>query len=387
MPDPAPVTMATRPFVECDVPTVTTLSVALIGGPQYAALDPAIARFSAETGVEVEVAFRGDHPSLNAHLAETMPAGVPYDLVSTHGKYAPAQSRWLRPLDGLVDVGAFRPGPLRLCSFEGRLLCVPRNIDVRLLWWRRDLMAAAPVTWDQLASVAQSLASNEMAGFAFPARDSGLFGTFFELTVAFGGQLFGDDGKPRFDDAGARQALAWLVDAVHQAKAPADWYFDEVSAGLRDGTVAMAGDWPGYYGLLDGSPAESSLDVARYPSGPAGRAVYAGSHGFAVPTACVHPDEALQLLAYLTSRDSAAGEAAAGMVPARNDVDLPRKHALDQRRADLLDITIAEDMLHFPPIESYPEIEEAAAGPLHEALTGRLSVDEALSTIERKILS
>ena len=44
-------------------------------------------------------------------------------------------------------------------------------------------------------------------------------------------------------------------------------------------------------------------------------------------------------------------------------------------------------MLSFPPIESYPEIEEAAAGLLHEALTGRLGVGEALSAIERKILS
>jgi hypothetical protein len=44
-------------------------------------------------------------------------------------------------------------------------------------------------------------------------------------------------------------------------------------------------------------------------------------------------------------------------------------------------------MLTFPAIESYPEIEEAAAGPLHDALVGTLSVPDALSQIERQVSS
>src|SRR5258707_2453773 len=77
------------------------LQVALISGPAYDPLYACLPAFSKATGVTVSVAFRGDHPTLNQHLAEL--SEVPYDLVSTHTKYAPSQLDFLAPLNGLVD--------------------------------------------------------------------------------------------------------------------------------------------------------------------------------------------------------------------------------------------------------------------------------------------
>ena len=64
------------------------LQVALISGPAYDPLYECLPAFTAATGVKVNVAFSGDHPTLNRHLASL--AEVPYDLVSTHTKYAPS---------------------------------------------------------------------------------------------------------------------------------------------------------------------------------------------------------------------------------------------------------------------------------------------------------
>jgi len=70
----------------------------------YAARLPA---FTAETGIEVEIGARLIHSELNEHLAAAYAAGEgDYDLISTHGKYAPAQARWLLPLDDLTPSGA-----------------------------------------------------------------------------------------------------------------------------------------------------------------------------------------------------------------------------------------------------------------------------------------
>lgn len=355
-----------------------TLRVALISGPQYDQIEPALASFTDEQGIRIDVAFRGDHPSLNAHLATALPAGAPYDLVSTHSKYAASQARWLEGLDGTVALDGFHDTAAQLCRTSGRLLCVPRNIDARLLWLRRDVLGTVPppATWADLLEVAASV-PEPVAGFAFPTRDSGLFGTFFELAVAFGGPLFGDDGSPHLDSAGAVEALTWMVEAhrVHRVTPPdlEDWYFDEVSAGFRSGAVAMVGDWPGYYGLLVAAGLRDVVDVARYPIGPAGRAVYAGCHAYALPASSPHRDDALELLCHLTSPATAALDAAAGMVPARVDVPMPVTHPLDGRRAELLRATIADDLLTFPSLERYPELEEAAAGALRGALLGRAS--------------
>ena len=67
--------------------------LALISGPAY---DPLYERLR-ESPVPIEVGFRGDHPSLNRHLA-SFDGELPYDLVSTHTKYAPSQERHLAAL-------------------------------------------------------------------------------------------------------------------------------------------------------------------------------------------------------------------------------------------------------------------------------------------------
>src|SRR5881397_3879080 len=98
------------------------LQVALISGPAYDPLYDCLPGFTDTTGVEVNVAFRGDHPALNHHL--TTLDEVPYDLVSTHTKYAPSQLQFLAPLDDLVESSSltdFVPLILELARVDGSL--------------------------------------------------------------------------------------------------------------------------------------------------------------------------------------------------------------------------------------------------------------------------
>src|SRR3954454_20256785 len=110
------------------------LRVALVGGPLYHSLcEPFID--------DVDVVVHEDHPTLNRRVAELLAAGERIDVLSTHGKYAPSQAARLHPLDDLLDpaaLAALAPRAVDLCRFRGSLLCAPRNIDVRTLWWRTD---------------------------------------------------------------------------------------------------------------------------------------------------------------------------------------------------------------------------------------------------------
>ena len=84
---------------------------------------------------EVDVVVHEDHPTLNRRVADMLAGGERIDVLSTHGKYAPSQSQWLHPLNDLVDTSALAPKAVDLCSYQGAVLCAPRNIDVRILWW------------------------------------------------------------------------------------------------------------------------------------------------------------------------------------------------------------------------------------------------------------
>lgn len=124
-------------------PEPGALNVALVAGPMYDPLYELLPDFEAKTGRRVHVAARLVHPELNAHLEEVYRSGQgAYDLVSTHNKYAPSQKHFLRPLDDWfleTELSEFIPSVLEMSRVEGWLLSVPRNIDVRLLYYRRDL--------------------------------------------------------------------------------------------------------------------------------------------------------------------------------------------------------------------------------------------------------
>jgi multiple sugar transport system substrate-binding protein len=353
-----------------------TLRVALVGGPMYDGL------YRILDGLAVEVVVQADHPTLNRAVAELLQRGERIDVLATHSKYAPSQAEWLRPLDDLLDtaaVAALAPAAVSLCRFDGDLLSVPRNIDVRVLWANRAALGGRPVprTWRQLLDTALP--------FGFPGRESGLFGTFFEIVVGQGGRLFDAARQPTLATDEARVAVETLV-ALARA-APADlpeWHYDQVDAALASGRVALAAAWPGATRALRAAPVGAQLEPHPYLSGPLGLRSYAGCHAWAIPTTCADLDGAVRLVTRLCSAEAHALEAESGAVCAHREVfaALRGSDAIDARRLEITRHTIADGMITYPPLVRFPEIEDAGWGALQRALRGEIGVDDTLAAMQ-----
>ena len=355
------------------------LTVALVGGPMY---DP-LYGWLERSGPPVEIVVHADHPTLNREVAARLGAGEAIDVVSTHSKYAPSQADWLLPLDDVIDpavVATLAPAAVDLCRHDGRLLSVPRNVDVRILWFRRDLLEEAPDSWDDVGTAAA-----KGAAFGFPGRESGLFGTFFELVTGRGGSLYDGDGRPTMDGADAEAAAALLVElAAHGPSDLPTWHYDQVDAALWDGRVAMAAAWPGGAGPLRASPFYDRLAPAPYPAGPARRVSYAGCHSWAVPRSCKDRDAAVALVAWLCSYESGAVEAAHGSVCARVDAfaDTAPVDPTDEARLAHTRRAVEEQMITYPPHARFPEVEDAGWQALHDALVAEVSAGDAVRRIQ-----
>ena len=188
----------------------------LVGGPMYEPLYSRIEEFEEREGVGVETVVAPTHPELNERIEEEFGAGeASYDLISTHTKYAPSQKQWLLPLDEYLEgdeLETFSARTMELARIDGDLYGVPRNLDIKLLYYRTDLMDGPPSSWEGLLETAARLRSDGLYGFVFPGKESGLFGHFFELHAMAGGKMFDDSGAPapRMNDEcgtlGARDA-------------------------------------------------------------------------------------------------------------------------------------------------------------------------------------
>ena len=374
-----------------------SLRILLVGGPMYDPLYKRLAEFEEQEGIDVEAVVAPTHPDLNERIEEEFDSGAAsYDLISTHTKYAPSQRQWLTPLDEDLeasDLEHFTPRTLELARIGGSLYGIPRNLDVKLLYYRTDLVPEPPSSWEELREEAARLRSGDLYGFVFPGKESGLFGHFFELHAMAGGRMFENEGPPvpTLNDEAGLWALGLLEDLCSRAapEETPDWHYDEVAACFRRGKAAMSTDWPGgFYTYED--PAQSEVtdrfDVALYPEGRAGRFVYSSSHTFAIPSTVRDRPAALELLRFLTSRESQAFEANLGTLPARGDALQEARSAaepgsLAERRWDLLEQ--AEEVALIPPKhQNYPAVEDAIWQGIREALLGNKSVEEALEETE-----
>jgi len=351
------------------------LRVALVGGPMY---DHLYDRFDAD---EVEVVVHADHPTLNRAVAERLGAGERLDLISTHSKYAPSQAAWLHDLAPLVEeevVAPLAPRAVDLCRHGGRLLSLPRLVDVRVLWVRADRVPDPPHTWEDVLAAGIS--------FGFPGRESGLFGTFFELVVGAGGALFDEDGHPTMDGDHAVDGVATLCRLA--ASAPGDlpdWHYDEVDAALLGGRIDAAGAWPGAWGAIRSSELADRLAPHPYPAGPNRWVSYAGCHSWAIPTTCGNLDAARSLLIDLMGTEAQAHDAVGGSMCAHQGAlaGVVPEGPVDALRLELIRRTIDEAMITYPPLACFPAIEDAGWSAIHDALRGRLTPAEAVERIQR----
>lgn len=373
------------------------LQIALVSGPAYDPLYSRLKKFTEMTGVHVNVAFSADHPALNHHLARL--DDVPYHLVSTHTKYAPSQLEFLSPLNGLVPdnvLGDFMPLLLELARVNGSLYGLPRNIDVRLLHYRADLIDSPPKNWDELFDLAHHLSDPpNIYGFVFPGCESGLFGTFYELAEMAGASLFPDNLIPNIENEAGRWALGLLHRFYTERIVPAEfteWHYESVHECFRSGRAAMVCDWPGYYSLYRNkeiSVVSDRLGLTPYPVGPCGRSlVYGGGHTFALTFAGAENPHAIELLLFLTEFDQQLLEARNGCVPVRRTVMKQMQAEADEAnkaRLAMLDKVISEQILIPPKFASYPEVEEVLWRTVQSAIVGQIAVDDALGYIRKQI--
>lgn len=342
-------------------------------------------------GDTVDVVVHADHLRLNQHVAELLAAGERLDVISTHGKYAPSQRRWLHPLDGLLDpavVAALEPGAVALCRDRGDLLCAPRNIDVRVLWWRADRLDTVPDTWAELV--------DSDARFGFTGRGSGLFGMFFEHVVGCGGRLFTAGAAPgtiapALDPNLARQALETIAALGRRGPGGPEgltsWQYDAVDAALGAGTIDCAASWPGATATLRSSPAGAHLRPAPYPAGTVRRVSYSGCHGWAIPMTCGDLDGAVALVEHLCSAEPHQREAALGGIPAHTAVlaGIEPLDEIDARRLDITRRMVAEAMITYPGLERFPRLEERGSAAITAVLAGESPIDEAAAVIDTEL--
>jgi multiple sugar transport system substrate-binding protein len=128
------------------------------------------------------------------------------------------------PLDGFVaslqqsgKADDFFAGALDGYKYKDHLISLPWSMDIRVLWYRSDLLSAAkiqpPTTWDELRAAAKQLSGRGKYAMAFAGDPFG-WQILLALMINNGGGLFSTDGKVAIVTDRNREAAKFVQDMV-----------------------------------------------------------------------------------------------------------------------------------------------------------------------------
>ena len=391
------VTLSCRSGQADDHRIVVTFSGSALGA-EGELLARHVARFEqANPGIHVRIQRTPDDATQRHQLFVqwlNARAGEP-DILQLDVVWTPefAAAGWLLPLDRWKpDRSAFFPSTIAANTWAGSQFAVPWFMDVGMLYWRTDLMRAAPATMDELgADARRARAGGVPYGIVWQsARYEGLVTSFVEFLGAFGGRILSDSGAVVVDSPEGIRALTFMRDLITSGAAPTDiltWHEEETRFAFQNGAAAMMRNWPYAVTLLK-QPKDSRVAgkfaVAPMPGAPGGAPTATlGGSALAINAFTAHPDAAWKVVEFLTESEQ--------MLDRSRLSGYPPRPALydDQRLADILPIplslarSIVERAVPRPATPIYSQLSELLQIDLHRALSGQVPPDRALHDAAR----
>jgi multiple sugar transport system substrate-binding protein len=186
---------------------------------------------------------------------------------------------------------------------KGKVLSVPWVSDVRILFYRSDILSAAgfsspPTTWQQLHDYAAKLAQRGQGKFGYyiPQWDSALP---VEFTWEAGGDVMDGSGKVSFDTPQFKSASDFYISFYKEKLVPIASDFDQAQ-GFVTGAAPMLISGPYLAAAVKGVAPQlnGKWNVAMLPKNQAGTSLFAGSN-MGVFAKSKHVAASLKLLDYL----------------------------------------------------------------------------------------
>ncbi|HMJ52010.1 MAG TPA: ABC transporter substrate-binding protein [Polyangiaceae bacterium] len=304
-----------------------------------------------------------------------------------------ARAGWLLDLSPFVAPASVRRDFLAALGdaviFEGKTFAVPWYVDTGVLYYRTDLVARPPSTYEELLQTAREAqrAHRQLSGFVWQGRQyEGLVCNVYEAIWGHGGQTMQGD-RLLLQTEPARAALHYLQSLLATGISPPSVTSaaeEETRRAFQGGRAVFMRNWPYAFAETErqGSSLRGKVGLAPLPTltGEPGHGVL-GGYQLAV-NAFVDRDKrdrAVALLRHLTSLEASVDLAVAyGRSPARRDAyDHPRLMSDAPLVAALR--PAFERARPRPVTPYYMMLSDVLQGEFSAAITGVRAAEEALA--------
>jgi multiple sugar transport system substrate-binding protein len=315
-----------------------------------------------------------------------------------------ASHGWLTALPAdKINASAYIPATLATGDYFGKTYSVPFDSGAGLFFGRTDLLnkagiKALPTTWAQMAS--DCAAVRKLPGDAKLDCYAGQFDKYEGLTVNFaeavdsaGGQIVNSKLLPTLNTSAAKAGLNFLVDGFKNGmmpKASVTWEEDDARNDFQKGNLIFMRNWAYVWDLMNATDGSSKVAgkfaVGQIPglNGPGKPTL--GQNNLAVSKFAKNQKTALSFLEWFNDQKNSATLMKSGYIDASgytaNWKDPALLNAIPYAQAQA---TAMADSQARPEFVQYGDATAAIQDDVYAAITGKMSVDAALSDLETKL--
>lgn len=311
-----------------------------------------------------------------------------------------AANQWTVALDSKwpqSERANYLSGPLKGCTFNGKIWAAPFRTDVGLIYYRKDIIPTVPNTWDEMTSMASQNQSKSKYGYVWQAAQyEGLVCDFIEVLHGYGGAVLDPNNptKVTVNSPEAVQALTKMVNWVGTISPGAIITYMEDTARTvwQNGDSIFMRNWPYAYSLgndTSQSKIAGKFEIRSMLAGGANTTGHScvGGWNFAINAFTPFIDQAWQFIHYMLQADAQKSIAInASLTPTLTsiyaDANVLAKQPLFTKLKPILD-----NALPRPVTPKYPDVSNAIQARVYSALKKQSSPAQALSALASDLQS
>ncbi|MCW5847511.1 MAG: sugar ABC transporter substrate-binding protein [Anaerolineae bacterium] len=382
----------------------STVSFTVSGdAAEYAAYETLVAAFeAAHPEIDVTLTHIPSAGDYSAKLVTDFAAGTPPDVSLLNYRRVPAfaAAGQMEPLGPYLDKSEliaredFYPITIDAFTWQGDILCIPQNVSSLVVYYNRDLFAAAGVaepaddwTWDDFVTTAVTLTRDSDGDGTIDQYGAGIEPSLYRLAPFVwqnGGRLVDDPANPTqlgLTRLPSLQALEWFValQTVHHV-VPDRTAEAAIDSEMRfiQGTTAM------FFDSRRGTPtfreaADFDWDIAPLPRGQEAAGIL-HSDAYCLSAAAKDKDTAWSLIEFANSPEGQTIIAGTGRtVPSLRAVaesDAFLDPAARPSRSQVF-LDSVDHLQIVPLISTWEDIESTASEEIERAFYGDITAEEA----------
>lgn len=394
-------------------PVRKQLTLAVVSGVEGEALKQAALDYEAQNNVDIEIAAFPYTNLFEKELIDLKARTGAYDLIMLDDPWFPrfANEQLLTELTPLLQKRGqsdpdsdFVETSVALCRHPyqaGSLYALPYVGNSQLFFYRKDLFEKyslkAPETWNDVLTAAKTIHEKESTGanggrihgyVMRAAQGNAAVADFMPIFWAFGGEMFGSDGKPAVNSPEGIAALEFMIElGKYSPPGYASFNADDVGAHLLQGTAAMSINWPAWISSFS-DPQKSKvigkMEFTTLPGAQKPGQAEIGNWLIAIPRDSQNAEAAIDFLLWATSAEQMKRSAQRGNPPTRKSL-FQDPELVAKNPAYPAQLRSLESSRPRPRTPYWNEIENAFGIFLSKANSGTLSPAEAMNQANAEI--